>query len=137
MRVRLTVLWTTGSIVDANNKHQDFNRLAEITMSSHRLAAVIAAVLLGTAGIASGQPPANQASIPDTPGTGPFPPIKEIDPRLPDQVVYRPADLESLGDTKLGVYVFGNGGCSNDGPSRRLHRLHIESHRYLDNTPGR
>src|SRR5690606_9396710 len=121
---------------DANNKHQDFNRLAEITMSSHRLAAVIAAVILGTAGIASGQPPANQDAIPDTPGTGPFAPIKEIDPGLPDQVVYRPADLDGLGDTKLGVYVFGNGGCSNDGASARLHLLNIASHGYLAIAPG-
>ncbi len=105
-------------------------------MSSNRIAAAIAAVIVAAAGAASAQPPQNQDAIPDTPGTGPFTPMKEIDPRLPDQVVYRPADLASLGDTKLGVYVFGNGGCSNDGASARLHLLNIASHGYLAIAPG-
>ncbi|MFS8607326.1 MAG: hypothetical protein LOD94_04945 [Gammaproteobacteria bacterium] len=105
-------------------------------MSSHRIAAVVAAVIVSAAHIASAQPPQNQDAIPDTPGTGPFPPMKEIDPGLPDHVVYRPADLASLGDAKLGVYVFGNGGCSNDGASARLHLLNIASHGYLAIAPG-
>src|SRR5690606_26743432 len=109
---------------------------AETAMSSNRIAAAIAAVIVAAAGAASAQPPQNQDAIPDTPGTGPFTPMKEIDPRLPDQVVYRPADLASLGDTKLGVYVFGNGGCSNDGASARLHLLNIASHGYLAIAPG-
>ena len=36
-------------------------------------------------------------SMPDSPGTGAFPAMKEVDPALPDQVVYRPADLAALG----------------------------------------
>jgi hypothetical protein len=87
-------------------------------------------------GVASGQPPANLDAIADTPGTGPFAPIKEIDAGLPDQVVYRPADLAALRDTKLGLYVFGNGGCSNDGASARLHLLNVASHGYLAIAPG-
>jgi hypothetical protein len=83
-----------------------------------------------------GQPPEDRDGIPDTPGTGPFTPLKEIDPKLPDQVVYRPADLASLGAAKLGVYVFGNGGCSNDGASARLHLLNVASHGYLAIAPG-
>jgi len=93
-------------------------------------------VLVLTTGIARGQPPQNQDAIPDTPGTGPYTPLKEIDPGLPDQVVYRPADLSALGDTKLGLYVFGNGGCSNDGASARLHLLNVASHGYLAIAPG-
>jgi hypothetical protein len=87
-------------------------------------------------GAASGQPPQNQDEIPDTAGTGPYAPLKEIDPGLPDQVVYRPADLAGLGQTKLGLYVFGNGGCSNDGASARLHLLNVASHGYLAIAPG-
>ena len=97
---------------------------------------VLTAVLASATGAASGQPPRNQDAISDTPGTGPFMPIKEIDPGLPDHVVYRPADLAGLGETKLGLYVFGNGGCSNDGASARLHLLNIASHGYLAIAPG-
>ena len=105
-------------------------------MSAQRTSAVLAAVMVAATSIASGQPPQNQDAIPDTPGTGPFAPLKEIDPGLPDQVVYRPADLASLGDTRLGLYVFGNGGCSNDGASARLHLLNVASHGYLAIAPG-
>jgi hypothetical protein len=98
---------------------------------------ILLAVVAGTAtGLAWAQPPQDQDAIPDTPGTGHFAPIKEIDPGLPDHVVYRPADLAGLGDTKLGLYVFGNGGCSNDGASARLHLLNVASHGYLAIAPG-
>ncbi len=80
---------------------------------------------------------ARQAAIPDTPGTGKFPAMKEEVASLPDHVVYRPAQLDKLGSTKLGVYVFGNGGCSNDAASSRLHLLEIASHGYLAIAPGR
>lgn len=96
----------------------------------------VAAVLATLSGIVAAQPPQNQDSIADTPGSGSYTPLKEIDSLLPDQVVYRPADLSSLGDTKLGVYVFGNGGCSNDGASARLHLLNVASHGYLAIAPG-
>ena len=56
---------------------------------------------------------------------------------LPDHVVYRPAKLEALGALKLGVYVFGNGGCVDDAASSRLHLLEIASHGYLVIAPGR
>jgi len=92
--------------------------------------------LAAAAGAAWGQPPQDQDAILDTPGTGSFAPIKEIDPGLPDQVVYRPADLAGLGETKLGLYIFGNGGCSNDGASARLHLLNVASHGYLAIAPG-
>lgn len=75
--------------------------------------------------------------IPDTPGTGPYPALKEETPSLPNHVIYRPADLGKLGARKLGVYVFGNGACSNDGASSRLHLLEIASHGYLAIAPGR
>ena len=105
-------------------------------MSTRRISALLSAVAVIATGVASGQPPANLDAIPDTPGTGPFAPIKEIDAGLPDQVVYRPADLAALGDTKLGLYIFGNGGCSNDGASARLHLLNVASHGYLAIAPG-
>jgi hypothetical protein len=68
---------------------------------------------------------------PDTPGTGRFPAMKEEVASLPRHVVYRPTDLDTLGDAKLGVVAWGNGGCSDDGASSRFHLLEIASHGYL------
>lgn len=84
---------------------------------------------------APGGPPVD--ARPDTPGTGPFAAIKEVDPSLPDHVVYRPADLGKLGGRKLGVLVWGNGGCAADGASARFHLLEIASHGYLVIAPGK
>lgn len=80
---------------------------------------------------------ARQNATPDTPGTGKYPAIKESVASLPEHTVYRPADLSKLGGKKLGVYLFGNGACSNDGASARLHLLEIASHGYLAIAPGR
>lgn len=99
-----------------------------------RLIAAGLTFVIGSAVLA--QPGPGQNAIPDTPGTGPFPALKEIDPGLPDQVVYRPADLSGLGTVRLGVYAFGNGACSNDAASSRLHLLQIASHGYLVIAPG-
>ncbi len=78
-----------------------------------------------------------QATLPDTPGTGAFPAIKMTDPGLPGQVIYRPENLEGMGNTKLGIYAFGNGGCTDDAASSRLHLLEVASHGYLAIAPGR
>jgi dienelactone hydrolase len=77
------------------------------------------------------------AQVPDTRGTGRYAAMKEEDPSLPNHVVYRPAKLNALGSRKLGVYIFGNGACSNDGASSRLHLLEVASHGYLAIAPGR
>ncbi|MEG3179615.1 hypothetical protein [Sphingomonas sp. LT1P40] len=76
------------------------------------------------------------AKLPDTPGTGPFAAIKEVDPTLPDHVVYRPADLSKLDGKKLGILIWGNGGCRDDGASARFHLAQIASHGYLVIAPG-
>jgi hypothetical protein len=74
---------------------------------------------------------AERDATPDNIGTGQFPAMKEIDPTLADHVVYRPSDLGALGDVKLGVYAWGNGGCSDDAASTRFHLLEVASHGYL------
>jgi len=68
---------------------------------------------------------------PDEPGTGPYPAMKEVVATLPDQVIYHPQDLDALGDTKLGVVAWGNGGCVFNGASSRFHLLELASHGYL------
>jgi hypothetical protein len=75
--------------------------------------------------------------MPDTVGTGKYPAMKEEAASLPNHVLYRPANLSGLGGTKLGVYLFGNGACVDDGASSRLHLLEVASHGYLAIAPGR
>ena len=64
-------------------------------------------------------------------GTGPYPALFEERADLPNHVIYRPADLAALREKSLGIYVFGNGGCSADGTGSRNHLLEIASHGYL------
>ncbi|HVI99876.1 MAG TPA: hypothetical protein VM657_12505 [Sphingomonas sp.] len=79
---------------------------------------------------------ATYPKMPDTRGTGRYPAEKIVDPAFPDHVVYRPIDLDALGDRKLPVLVWGNGGCSPDGASARLFLAEIASHGYLAIAPG-
>ncbi len=97
---------------------------------------LFATLVFAAAGTAA-QPPGAGSNQPDTPGTGRFPAIKEEVPSLPAHVVYRPKDLAALGALKLGVVAWGNGGCSDDGASTRLHLLEIASHGYLVIASGR
>jgi dienelactone hydrolase len=71
----------------------------------------------------------------DTPGSGPFAAEKRIDPAFPGYVTYRPSDLTAL-HRPLKVLIWGNGGCSADGASARLHLAEIASHGYLVLAPG-
>jgi hypothetical protein len=56
---------------------------------------------------------------------------------LPDHVIYRPANLAALNGKRLGVLLWGNGGCSADGASARFHLSEIASHGYVVIAPGR
>ena len=110
--------------------------------AAHR--AFTATVLAGVlAGALSGAPPLSaqrggaQDSRPDTPGTGPYPAMKEEIPALPRHVVYRPANVPAMGAQKLGVVAWGNGGCSDDAASARFHLLELASHGYLVIASGR
>jgi hypothetical protein len=95
------------------------------------------AALVFVVNAAAAQPPGANSNQPDTPGTGRFPAMKEEVASLPAHVVYRPKDLTAPGLLKLGVVAWGNGGCSDDGASTRLHLLEIASHGYLVIASGR
>ena len=99
-------------------------------------AMVLAGALLGAPAMAA-QPGAGQNSRPDTPGTGPYPAMKEETPALPRHVVYRPANVPAMGAQKLGVVAWGNGGCSDDAASTRFHLLELASYGYLVIASGR
>jgi len=95
------------------------------------------AALVFVANAAAAQAPGANNNQPDTPGTGRFPAMKEEVASLAAHVIYRPTDLTALGSMKLGVVAWGNGGCSDDGASTRLHLLEIASHGYLVIASGR
>lgn len=80
---------------------------------------------------AAAPPPPTSPEVAGDRGSGPYPAVVEVDPTLARHVIYRPADLGRFGRTKLGVYVWGNGGCSDDAGSVRNHLLEIASHGYL------
>ncbi len=94
-------------------------------MAGNRRRAVMACLLVGVTSLSG----AARAEVER--GTGRFPAIFEESPGLPDHVVYRPSDLKALGSAKLGIYVFGNGGCGADGTASRNHLLEVASHGYL------
>jgi hypothetical protein len=99
----------------------------------NRTLALFATVVLATAmnlspAAGAGQTAADDAAA-ETRGSGPYPAIMEADASLPDHVIYRPADLSSA--PKLGVLVWGNGACTDDGASARKHLGEIASHGYL------
>ena len=80
---------------------------------------------------------ADNSNQPDTPGTGRFPAMKEEVASLPAHVVSAEGSHGARSTTKLGVVAWGNGGCSDDGASTRLHLLEIASHGYLVIASGR
>jgi dienelactone hydrolase len=101
-------------------------------------------LVLASGSLAQPSPPqlgaaqaAEANALPDTPGDGPYPALMEIDPRLPDHVVYRPADVTPFAGGKLGVFAWGNGGCADDGASSRQHLAEIASYGYLVIAPGK
>lgn len=99
------------------------------------LAAPATAQLAAPADFAKQQ--AEWDKMPDTPGDGPYPSAMEVDPALGDYVVYRPADLAAFKPGKLGLFIWGNGGCADDGASSRQHLSEIASYGYLVIAPGK
>lgn len=121
-----------------------------MSRTSWSFAGLVAALVGGLAQAAQTQPsapPIDRATmerlqaeanrLPDPVGTGPYPALKEEVASLPDHVIYRPRSLPAPQDPKLGVVVWGNGGCSDDGASSRFHLLELASHGYLVIANGR
>lgn len=69
-------------------------------------------------------------------GTGRYPAMMEVDLAKPNATLFHPFDLAHL-RRKLGVLIWGNGGCSDDGASAMEHLAEIASHGYLVVAPGR
>ena len=73
--------------------------------------------------------------FPDTKGSGPYPASYAMAPDGLEDVVYQPADLAEV-KGKIGVYIWGNGGCGYDATSARFHLIEIASHGYVAIAPG-
>ncbi|WEK45764.1 MAG: hypothetical protein P0Y56_12085 [Candidatus Andeanibacterium colombiense] len=104
------------------------------------VAAALALCALGSGALAQAdfaRQQAEQDKVPDTPGDGPYPTTMGTDPTLGSYVIYRPADLAPLRPGKLGVFIWGNGGCADDGASSRQHLAEIASYGYLVIAPGK
>lgn len=70
-------------------------------------------------------------------GSGPYPAEMVVDLALPNATIYRPKDLAAFRRQKLGLLIWGNGGCSDDGGSASAHLAEVASHGYLVLAPGK
>jgi hypothetical protein len=76
-------------------------------------------------------PNVESPAAPATSGSGPYKTVMEVDPSLPGHTVYRPADLSALGETRLPIVVWGNGGCANAGNLFATFLTEVSSYGYL------
>ena len=61
-------------------------------------------------------------------GSGPFPAIAESRPELPEHTVFRPVEWPQ---NALPLYVWGNGGCGNNGLAHAAYLRQIASAGYV------
>lgn len=73
--------------------------------------------------------------FPDQPGSGAYAATYAMAPNGMEDVVYQPEDLAKV-KGKLGIYIWGNGGCGYDATSARFHLIEIASHGYIAIAPG-
>jgi hypothetical protein len=73
--------------------------------------------------------------FPDTAGNGPYAATYDMAPNGIEDVVYQPRDLSQV-KARLGVYIWGNGGCGYDAASARFHLIEIASHGFVAIAPG-
>lgn len=88
---------------------------------------------------ATGECTASNVAETQANGSGPFEVIVETnsDPGIAEGTIYRPADLG--GAVKFPIFVWGEGGCSQNGSSNASAMAEIASHGYFvvaDGTPG-
>jgi predicted acyl esterase len=91
---------------------------------------------LGAMLLLAGAVGANKAAVPpgQASGTGPWPAIAESRPELPDHTVYRPLRWPA---GPLPLYVWGNGGCRDNGLAHGDYLRQIASHGYVVVSLGR
>ena len=93
----------------------------------------------GTGGVFNGTCTASVATGRNASGSGPYDVVVETndDPGIAEGTIYRPADLS--GEEVFPIFVWGEGGCSQDGYSNASAMAEIASYGYFvvaDGTPG-
>jgi len=88
-----------------------------------RLIGSLITLLLALAGARAFAEPVGEPS-----GSGPFPATAETRDELPEHTVYRPVEWPG---EPLPLYVWGNGGCSNNGLAHAAYLREIASHGYV------
>ncbi len=83
---------------------------------------ILVALLTATPGLADAQ------FLGDPSGSGPFPAIAELRPDLPGHTIYRPVSLPAQA---LPLFVWGNGGCRDNGLAYGAFLRQIASHGYF------
>ena len=69
---------------------------------------------------------------PDVPlGSGPYKALMAVEPSLPSQVTYYPANLSQLRGKRMPVVIWGNGSCLYVGNRYRQFLTEVASHGYL------
>jgi hypothetical protein len=89
--------------------------------------------LAGSPATAQAAPAGEPAPIPAATalGSGHYPALMESDPGLATHTIYRPADLNTLGEYKLPIVVWGNGGCADAGNRFRWFLSEVSSYGFL------
>ncbi len=64
-------------------------------------------------------------------GSGPYQAIVTDEATLPNHAIYRPQNLGALGDRKLPIIAWGNGGCFDNGSGFRWFLSEVASYGFL------
>jgi dienelactone hydrolase len=95
----------------------------------HTFAAVVlAGALLPASAQAPVAAPMGPGVIGQPAGTGPYPAVAEVDPRLPDHTVYHP---QGAVPGRMPIVVWGNGGCRDNALTASRFLREIASHGYF------
>lgn len=101
------------------------------------LSGLLAALAAASPTLAAAQPVTQ--TVPDSIplGSGPFKAVPSMDPALRGITIYAPPELSVVGDQKLPIVAWAEGGCVDNGTRFRWFLSEIASHGYLVLANGR
>src|SRR4030095_12196072 len=96
--------------------------LESIMMTARSVAAVLVSSVAASTILIAAQAPPHAAPLPAVARANyrpaaPYEAVRASDPTLADQTLYRPKDLAKLGNSKMPILAWGNGGCAANGGS--------------------
>ena len=111
-------------------------------MTARNVAAVLVSSVAASTILIAAQAPPNAAPLPAVDRANyrpaaPYEAVRASDPTLSDQTLYRPKDLAKLGNSKMPILAWGNGGCAaNGGSSAEPALIEFASQGYLVGAGG-